>query len=115
MPANKFSGNLTANTLQLLINQVFGLVIFYVLSRRLDKNIFGQLNWCLAVLLAAFSVLCFGIDQVMVKKLQVAIAVSPFSMLTSFTLLSAAFYFMRYWPYYIFLNGIEFLTCIFSC
>jgi O-antigen/teichoic acid export membrane protein len=69
MPANRFTRNLSANTLQLLINQFFGLIIFFSLSKGLDKNIFGELNWCLAVLLAVFALLSFGIDQVVVKKI----------------------------------------------
>ena len=52
-----------------MINQVFGLLIFYALSKGLDKNTFGQLNWSLAVLLTVFGVLTFGIDQLMVKKI----------------------------------------------
>jgi len=69
MAANRFTRNLSANTVQLLINQAFGLLIFFALSKGLDKNIFGELNWCLAVLLAAFGILSFGIDQVLVKKI----------------------------------------------
>jgi O-antigen/teichoic acid export membrane protein len=69
MMQNRFSRNVSANTFQLIINQFFGLAIFYALSKGLDKNIFGQINWSLAVLLAVFGVLTFGIDQVMVKKI----------------------------------------------
>lgn len=60
--------DLSANTLQLVINQLFGVVIFYVLSVNLDKNSFGQVNLALAVLLSAFNILSFGIDQVIIKK-----------------------------------------------
>jgi len=69
MPVNRFTRNVSANTVQLLVNQFFGLIIFFALSKGLDKNIFGELNWCLALLLAVFGVLSFGIDQVMVKKI----------------------------------------------
>lgn len=61
--------DLSANTLQLVINQLFGLLIFYVLSANLDKNSFGQVNLALAVLLSAFNILSFGIDQVIIKKI----------------------------------------------
>ena len=61
--------NLSANALQLIINQVFGLVIFYILSTGLNKITFGQINLALAVLLAVFNILSFGIDQVAVKKI----------------------------------------------
>ncbi len=60
--------NLSANTLQLVTNQLFGVLIFYVLSVNLDKNSFGQLNLALAVLLSVFNILSLGIDQVIVKK-----------------------------------------------
>jgi O-antigen/teichoic acid export membrane protein len=69
MTQNRFSRNISYNTIQLIINQVFGLAIFYGLSKGLDKNIFGQINWSLAVLLTLFGVLTFGIDQVMVQKI----------------------------------------------
>ncbi len=69
MTQKRLSRNVTFNTLQLIINQIFGLAIFYGLSRGLDKNIFGQINWSLAVLLTLFGILTLGIDQVIVKKI----------------------------------------------
>jgi O-antigen/teichoic acid export membrane protein len=60
--------NLSANAIQLIVNQLFGLGIFYVLSIGLDKNSFGQINLVLAILLAVFNILSFGIDQLIVKK-----------------------------------------------
>ena len=65
----KLVNNLSANTLQLIINQLFGLVIFYILSTGLDKNSFGQINLALAILLAIFNILSFGIDQIAVRRL----------------------------------------------
>jgi O-antigen/teichoic acid export membrane protein len=61
--------NLSANAVQLIVNQMLGLVIFYVLSAGLDKDSFGQLNLALAILLAAFNILSCGIDQLVVKKI----------------------------------------------
>ena len=69
MRKNSFIRNVSANTFQLIINQFLGLLIFYVLSKGLNKELFGQINWSLAVLLTAFGVLTFGIDQLMVKKI----------------------------------------------
>ena len=60
--------NLSANTIQLVINQLFGAVIFYILSLGLDKPAFGQINLALAVLLSVFNILSFGIDQLAIKK-----------------------------------------------
>lgn len=61
--------NLSVNALQLIINQVSGLVIFYILSTTLNKNSFGQINLALAILLAVFNILSLGIDQVIIKKI----------------------------------------------
>ena len=69
MAQKRFSRNVSFNTFQLIINQIFGLAIFYGLSKGLDKNIFGQINWSLAVLLTLFGILTLGIDQVIVKKI----------------------------------------------
>jgi len=60
--------NLSANTLQLVINQFFAAITFYILSVGLDKATFGRINLALAILLSVFSVLSFGIDQLTVKK-----------------------------------------------
>jgi O-antigen/teichoic acid export membrane protein len=67
--AKKFYQNLSTNALQLMVVQVFGLIIFYILSTNLDKNNFGQINMVLAILLAAFNILSFGIDQLVIKKI----------------------------------------------
>lgn len=61
--------NLSANFCQLILNQLCGLIIFYILSTGLDKNTFGLINLALAILLAAFNILSFGIDQMSVKKI----------------------------------------------
>ena len=64
----KLLKNLSANTLQLVINQFFAALTFYILSLGLDKATFGRINLALAILLSVFSVLSFGIDQLTVKK-----------------------------------------------
>src|SRR5579862_3019043 len=69
MLKRKIIRGLSATTLQLVINQLFGVLIFYILSRELTKNNFGELNWTLAVLLTAFNLLSFGMDQMLVKKI----------------------------------------------
>ncbi len=65
----KFLHDISANTLQVIINQFCGLGIFYILSTWLDKNNFGEINWSLAVLLTVFGVLACGVDQVFVKRI----------------------------------------------
>ncbi len=66
---NRLIQNLSVNAVQLVINQLLGFGIFYVLSTGLDKASFGQINLALAVLLAVFNILSFGIDQLVVKKI----------------------------------------------
>jgi len=61
--------NLSANTLQLIINQLAGLIIFYIISKGLDKDSFGEISLAFAVMLAIFNTLSFGIDQITVRKL----------------------------------------------
>ena len=65
----KFIHDISANSVQVVINQVCGLIIFYILSTYFSKNDFGEINWSLAILLTAFSILSFGIDQVAVRKI----------------------------------------------
>ena len=65
----KFLHDISANSLQVIINQASGLAIFYVISVYFSKTDFGEINWSLAVLLTVFSILTFGIDQVIVKKI----------------------------------------------
>lgn len=64
----KFIRDISANALQLIIVQFCGLIIFYLLSTRLDKNDFGEINWVLALLLTSFGILAFGIDQIAVRR-----------------------------------------------
>lgn len=64
----KLLRNFSVNMVQLVLNQLFGLLIFYALSTHLTKDSFGQVNLVLAILLAAFNILSLGIDQLLVKK-----------------------------------------------
>lgn len=64
-----FTKNLTINSLQLFINQGLTLLIFFVLAKNLEKSDFGALNMILALLLTAFGILSFGIDQLLQKKM----------------------------------------------
>jgi O-antigen/teichoic acid export membrane protein len=64
-----FIKNLSINSFQLFINQALTLVVFFVLAKNLDKSDFGALNMILALLLTAFGILSFGIDQLLQKKM----------------------------------------------
>ncbi|MES2418187.1 MAG: oligosaccharide flippase family protein [Bacteroidota bacterium] len=66
---HKFLLNLSANTLQLIVNQLCGFAVFYLLSTQLSKANFGLLNLVLAILLISFNLLTLGIDQVIIKKI----------------------------------------------
>lgn len=65
----KFIHDISMNTLQVLVVQACGLVIFYLLSTRLEKTDFGELNWILAVLMTGFSILSFGIEQISIRRI----------------------------------------------
>ncbi|HTS43348.1 MAG TPA: oligosaccharide flippase family protein [Puia sp.] len=64
----KFLLDISASTLQVLLNQLSGIIVFYITSKYLDKKDFGELNWSLAVLVTSFNVLGCGIDQITIKK-----------------------------------------------
>jgi O-antigen/teichoic acid export membrane protein len=61
--------NFSLNSAQLIINQGFNLIIFYILSTSFNKSEFGLFNWSLAILLTSFTILSFGLDQVSIRKI----------------------------------------------
>lgn len=74
---NKTTGNpgkqklvrdISANTLQTLITQVFGFVIFYITSKYLSKDEFGEFNWATAVGSTIIATASLGLDLVFVKR-----------------------------------------------
>ncbi|MEP7236966.1 MAG: oligosaccharide flippase family protein [Ferruginibacter sp.] len=89
----KILQDITANMLQLIIVQSCGLVVFYLLSTRLSKNEFGEINWALAVLLTAFGILAFGIDQIAIRR--IASGIDPARLLSTYInhVLIAGFFF----------------------
>ena len=80
----KFVKDISVNTLQVIISQFCGLVIFFLLSTRLDKNEFGEINWALAVLLTAFGILAFGIDQIAIRR--IASGMNPARLLSTYVM-----------------------------
>ncbi len=60
--------NLSSNGAQLVLNQLCGFVVFYLLAAQLDKEDFGSLNFVLAFLLVAFQLLPLGMDQLAIRK-----------------------------------------------
>jgi O-antigen/teichoic acid export membrane protein len=69
MPPKKLFRDFSASTLQVVLNQIFGLLIFYLLSRYLDKSNFGELNWSIATLSVATTLLTLGTDILIVKRI----------------------------------------------
>jgi O-antigen/teichoic acid export membrane protein len=70
------------NTLQVLFNQLLGVFIFLLLSRYLDKEGYGELNWSLAVLTFITTILSLRLEQIVVRD--VAAGKDPSTMLTLF-------------------------------
>lgn len=64
----KIIHDISASSVQVFINQISGVVVFYILSKYISKSIFGEISWSVALLMLSFAVLGFGIDQVVVKK-----------------------------------------------
>jgi len=70
------------NTLQVLGNQILGVFVFLLLSRYLDKNSYGELNWSLAVLTVITTILSLRLEQIVVRN--VAAGKNASAMLTLF-------------------------------
>src|ERR1700744_5116344 len=79
----KLFTDISWNTLQILANQVLGVFVFLLLSRYLDKNLYGELNWSLAVLTVVTTILSLRLEQIVVRN--VAAGKDPSRMLTLFT------------------------------
>jgi O-antigen/teichoic acid export membrane protein len=80
---SRLSRDIALNTLQVLVNQVLGVFIFLVLSRSLDKDIYGELNWSLAILTLVTTILSLRLEQIVVRN--VAAGKDASAMLTLFT------------------------------
>lgn len=65
---NKLLSDISISTAQAILNQLSGIIVFFIISRYLDKAGLGHINWALAVLMVAFSVLGFGLEHVAVRK-----------------------------------------------
>ncbi len=109
----KLIRDISINSLQVIINQCSGLIIFYVLSAFFSKNDFGEINWSLAILLTAFSILSLGIDQLSVKKIAAGEnARSVLSLYTTHVLMAGGlFYCFLLMAWYIF-PGLQYHTLL---
>lgn len=78
----KLVKDISAGTIQVICNQAMGVLIFIIISRYLDKEIYGALNWSLAVLVFVTTILSLRLEQVVVRK--VAAGEDSSKMLTIF-------------------------------
>ena len=65
---SKLIKDLSANGIQIIVNQIIGLVLFYFSSTYLLKESFGHYNWALAVGSTVIAILSFGLDLIVVKR-----------------------------------------------
>ncbi|MBA3828784.1 MAG: oligosaccharide flippase family protein [Taibaiella sp.] len=65
---NKLLAHFFSSGLQAIAVQVLGAVFFYITSLYLDKSGFGIINWSNAVALFLTTLLSFGMEQVMVRR-----------------------------------------------
>jgi O-antigen/teichoic acid export membrane protein len=65
----KLFRDLSANSVQVILNQLLGLAIFYATSLYLSKEIFGELNWSLAISSLLISVIGLGTELIVIKKI----------------------------------------------
>ena len=80
---SKLFKDISWNTLQVLGNQVLGVFIFLLISRYLDKPVFGELSWSLALLTFITTILSLRLEQIIVRN--VAAGDNASKMLTLFT------------------------------
>ena len=81
--ASKFLKDISASTVQVIVNQLLGVVIFLLTSRYLSKEIYGEFNWSLAVLTFSTTILSLRLEQIIVRK--IASGENASNALTSFT------------------------------
>ena len=65
---SKLLNHVSWNTLQVLSNQALGVFIFLLISRYLDKPVFGELSWSLALLTFITTILSLRLEQIMVRN-----------------------------------------------
>ncbi len=68
MKKNQLLSDISVSTAQAILNQLSGIIVFFIISRYLDKAALGHINWALAVLMVVFSILGFGLEHVAVRK-----------------------------------------------
>lgn len=77
-----FLKDISASTVQVILNQGLGLLVFIIISRYLEKSVYGGFNWSLAILTFIITLLSLRLEQIVVRK--VAAGDDPSRMLTLF-------------------------------
>jgi len=78
-----FLKDISASTVQVVLNQFLGLLVFVLISRYLAKSVYGEFNWSLAILTFITTILSLRLEQIIVQK--VAAGEDASKMLTLFT------------------------------
>lgn len=78
-----FLKDVSSSAIQVILNQVLGLLVFILTSRYLAKSVYGELNWSLAIITFVITILSLRLEQIVVRK--VAAGDDPSKMLTLFT------------------------------
>jgi len=81
---SKLFRDISASTIQVIINQLLGFVVFLVTSIYLAKSDYGEFNWSLAVLTFATTILSLRLEQIVVQK--IAAGEDASSILSSFVI-----------------------------
>ena len=68
MPRKLFR-DISASTIQVIISQLLGLVLFLLTSRWLGKELFGELNWSLAIATLCVSVATMGMELIVMRRI----------------------------------------------
>lgn len=63
-----FLKDISASTIQVVLNQSLGLLAFIIISRYLVKADYGELNWSLALLTFIITLLSLRLEQIVVRK-----------------------------------------------
>ena len=66
---NRLFVDISANSAQIFITQLTGLILFYLSSRYLSKTEFGDFNWSMAVSSTLLTVASLGLDVIFVRKI----------------------------------------------
>src|SRR6266404_3224534 len=61
--------DISTSTIQVIINQALGSIVFLVTSIYLAKTDYGEFNWSLAVLMFATTILSLRLEQIVVQKI----------------------------------------------